>query len=102
MRIFPCPFPYGKALFYFGTQQCVPCKTLEPVLLELEDTYDHIPFYRCDITDGNLYRNMFSVMSVPTTILFDFRKSDRIELERLVGCYPKDKYIDMLNKHTKE
>lgn len=102
MRIFPCEFPYGKALFYFGAQQCAPCKTLEPMLLELENHFDDIPFYKCDITDNALYRNMFAVMSVPTTILFNFKITDRVELERLVGCYPKEKYINMLNKHIKE
>ncbi len=99
MRIFPCEFPYGKALFYFGTQQCVPCKTLKPILYDIEEEYgDDIPFYECDVSYNSLYRDMFAVMSVPTVILLQFRKTDRVELGRLVGCYPRERYINLLKK----
>jgi len=103
MRQFPCEFPgSGKALVYFGTQQCVPCKKVLPVLFELENIYKDVVFMACDITDGNYgsqaCRELFEIRGVPTVIMFNFIDGVRHEIGRISGLVSKQKYIEFIEK----
>ncbi len=103
MRMFPCELPYnGTALICFGTQSCVPCKSVTPIFFELEDAYSDIAFHYCDLSmNGDRYRQMFNVFGVPTIIVLKFHNGDMAEVDRISGAYPKQKYVDLIEKYSK-
>ena len=58
-------------LLEFGGVWCKPCKTLEPLLLKLGETWgDRIKLAKLDVDDSPELAMRYQVMSLPTTILF--------------------------------
>lgn len=101
MRIYPCELPLnGKAIFYIGTHSCVPCNRLMPLILDLEEEYHgYVDFYLIDATNNIEIRMQFAVMGVPAFIMCEFRDGHRLELGRLIGSYPKEKYVELIKNN---
>lgn len=97
---FPCQLPdYGRVIFYFGTHNCVPCRKLEPILYELEDEFgEDVKFYKCDLSEDDRYKYMFSVMGIPTVAFLEFVNGERIEHARLTGVFPKERYVNIIKE----
>ncbi len=84
----------GIVLVDFWAEWCMPCQALLPVIEELGKELDgvaKIGKVNCD--ENRELVKKFGVMSIPTVIFF----KDGVEVERLVGGYPKAKYIDRVN-----
>ena len=70
----------------FGAPWCGPCKMLDPVLEELAEEFDgQVDFYSVNVDDNQQLAMDFSIMGVPTVILF----RDGQPVERLTGFRPK-------------
>lgn len=71
----------------FFASWCGPCKMLAPVLEQLNDEMDEkFVFAKVDIDESLDVAKSFSVMSVPTLIVF----KDGAEVRRLIGLRGKE------------
>lgn len=73
-------------LVEFGAEWCGPCRLLEPVLEELAAEYgDQVDFYTVDVDQSPQLAMQYSVMGVPTVMLFQEGKL----VERMTGYRPR-------------
>jgi len=84
----------GVALLDFNAPWCGPCRSQEPILLELSDCYrSRATFATINIDDHRELAAQFQIRSIPTLIIF----KDGRELERLVGLQGFDNVSAMLD-----
>ena len=70
----------------FWAQWCGPCKALAPVLEEIaQESGGKFKVVKVNVDDNAGIANRFSVMNIPTMILF----KNGEEADRLVGLMPK-------------
>ncbi len=70
----------------FYATWCGPCKMYSPVIEEMANTYkEKIKVFKVDVDAANETAVNFSIMAVPTTLLF---KNGR-EIARIPGAVPK-------------
>ncbi len=50
---------------------CVPCKRLAPHIKSVEEKLPTVMFVEVDIDKAQIIRDNYSIMSVPTVLLFD-------------------------------
>jgi thioredoxin 1 len=82
----------------FTAVWCQPCKMLDPVVRQLADEWaGKVKVVKLDVDDNPQLAMEYSVMGVPTLILFKGGKP----VERLTGFQPKDrlqkKFLPHLN-----
>ncbi len=80
----------GIILVDFGAGWCGPCRMLGPIFEELSGEIGQVKFAKVDITECEEIAQKFSVMSIPTIILF----KDGKEEDRMMGLVPKDALKD--------
>jgi thioredoxin 1 len=79
----------------FWAAWCGPCKMAEPVLEELSDQYkDKLLIAKINVDDNQQNPGKYSVMSIPTTILFKGGE----EIGRQIGFAGKQAYEDLIKK----
>lgn len=79
----------------FWAPWCGPCQMAGPVLEELSEEYaDKAVVAKVNIDENQEYARQFSVMSIPTVILFQGGE----EKDRKIGFSGKQGYTDMLDK----
>jgi thioredoxin 1 len=77
----------------FGATWCAPCKMLEPVLIQLtQDWQNKARIVKMDVDESADIAQNYSIMSVPTVILF--KKGQAIK--RFSGFLPKDRVTGIL------
>ena len=85
----------GVVLVDFYATWCPPCKMLAPILDEISgDDKLGLPVAKLDIDKEMGIANEYTVMSVPTMIIF----KDGVERERIVGFRRKDQILDVVSK----
>lgn len=75
-------------LLELGSDQCVPCKEMAPILEELKGEYAgifQVEFF--DTRKEPAFKQIYNIEYIPTQILFD---ASGEELFRHVGVYPKE------------
>ena len=73
----------------FWAPWCGPCKTIEPILSELETRVNgKIEFAKVNIDENPLTASRCGVLSIPTTIVF----ADGEARETLIGARPRKHY----------
>jgi len=79
----------------FWAVWCGPCKMAEPVLEELSDQYkDKLLIVKINVDDNQQNPGKYSVLSIPTTILFKGGQ----EVGRQIGFAGKQAYEDLIKK----
>lgn len=80
----------GVTLVDFFATWCGPCKMLSPIVEEIGSEAQSFSVYKVDIDECEDLAMDYSVMSVPTLVIF----KDGEEAERLIGARSK---ADILN-----
>ena len=82
-------------LLDFYADWCGPCKMAEPVLEELSKDYkDKVVIAKMNVDQNQATSQKYSVMSIPTTILFKGAE----EVGRQVGFTGKKAYEDLIKR----
>jgi len=70
----------------FWAPWCGPCRMVGPIIEQLSAEYaGKVAFGKMNVDENQLVPSRFSVMSIPTIIVFSHGKA----VERIVGAYPK-------------
>ncbi|MGN0664104.1 MAG: thioredoxin [Negativibacillus sp.] len=84
----------GVSMVDFWATWCMPCQALLPVIEELgQELEGSVKIGKVNVDENRDLAKEFRVMSIPTVIFF----KDGQEVDRLVGGYPKAKYLERLN-----
>ena len=81
----------------FGSDTCVPCKMIKPVLEEISEEYKGK--LNVLILDVNQYQELameFGIMSIPTQIFYD---KDGKAVGGHVGFIPKEAFKEIIKEH---
>jgi len=79
-----------------GAKTCVPCRMMEPILVELEKDYKgKAAVVFIDVREDNASAKRFGIRAIPTQIFFD--KAGK-EVSRHEGFMDKKTIADRLNK----
>ncbi len=86
----------GKAVLVdFNAEWCGPCKKLKPILDTLSDEFaQQVDFFEVDVGKDPLLAQKFSVMSLPTILIF---QSGEVK-ERVIGLLSQDKIRAKIKK----
>jgi len=75
-------------LIEFGSESCVPCKMMQPVLAELEKEYTGQMVVKfIDVYENPSIAEQYSIRAIPTQIFFD---ENGREIARHTGFFSKD------------
>ncbi len=75
---------------------CGPCRMIAPVIDELARDYsDRLVVGKLNVDDNPQTANQFGIMSIPTLLIM----KNGIEVDRMVGAFPKLLIEDKLKKH---
>lgn len=85
----------GVVLVDFFATWCGPCKMLAPVLEELESDRS-VKIVKVDVDECETLAQQYSIMSVPTLLLF----KDGKLLDTKMGYMPKELITDWINKKS--
>jgi thioredoxin 1 len=79
----------------FWAEWCGPCKMAGPVLEDLSESFkDKVLVMKLNVDENPVMSQKYSVMSIPTTILF----KDGKELGRQVGFSGKEAFETLMKK----
>lgn len=80
----------------FWAEWCAPCRTLAPVLEEVEKEYDgRLAFAKMDVSKNKAVSSRLKITAIPTMILF----KNGIQVNSIIGAVSKEKIKGMVNEH---
>jgi thioredoxin 1 len=78
----------------FTASWCAPCRALAPVISSLEPEFPDVQFETVDIETDTEVTQQYAVRTIPTVVILN----NGVEVDRLIGSNPKQKYIDAITK----
>ena len=87
----------GKpTLAEFGSNTCIPCKQMKPILEQLDVDYaDQINVVVVEVYEQRDVTQLYRIMTIPTQIIFN---NSGIEVARHIGVWPREEIEAELNK----
>jgi thioredoxin 1 len=83
----------------FWAPWCGPCRMVGPVIEQLAAEYaGKVAFGKINIDENQTVPSSFSVMSIPTIVVFHKGKA----VERIVGAYPKTQIEAMFKRYIRQ
>lgn len=82
----------GTVLIDFYADWCGPCKSMKPIIEEIENENPNANFYMVNIDDDMDLAKKFKVMSIPTIIIF----KNGQEAKKFIGLTEKNEIVDNL------
>ncbi len=79
----------------FYADWCLPCQALKPILEKIEKEYKNVKMAKVNIEKNKELASKFSIMSIPTLILFKNGK----EIDRIIGLMPENAIREWLEKN---
>ena len=80
----------------FWAEWCGPCKTLGPIIDEIESEYKNsLDVAKVDIDQNQDYAAKYGVRNIPTVLLI----KDGEVVDKHVGVAPKQKYVDSIKNY---
>ena len=77
----------------FGATRCSPCKAYAPIIEKVSEELTNVDFYEIDVDDEIEISNLFSIRSLPTTVVINTEGKKNV----FSGTMQKSKLIDMIN-----
>ena len=78
----------------FYADWCVPCRRLDPILRDIAHYYGgEVDFYRINVDKNPDIASVFQVRSIPYLLICPLDE----EPKEVIGLYPKQEYIRVLN-----
>ena len=81
-----------------GSVNCIPCKMMQPVMKEIEETYKEkvkVVFYDVWTEEGKPYGEKYGIKLIPTQVFLD---ENGKEFYRHEGFFPKSEIKALLEK----
>lgn len=89
----------GVTLVDFGTPYCPPCRTLLPILEDLDREFGgKLRIVKVDCTESPGSASAYGVQSTPTVIVFH----NGVPVEKLVGLQSKASYRSIASRYLKQ
>ncbi|MCB0415453.1 MAG: thioredoxin [Bdellovibrionales bacterium] len=85
----------GTILVDFWAEWCGPCRALGPKLEEISNEMDEVKIIKVNVDENPGAPARYGVRGIPTMIVF----KDGQEVEQIVGNYPKENIVEVLQKH---
>lgn len=82
-----------KLLVDFSANWCGPCKTLKPILENVEKNYSDVEFLSVDIDNNKDAAVKLGIRAVPTVMVFDGQSL----VKTLLGVLPDSHYREILD-----
>lgn len=85
----------GPVVIDFWAEWCGPCRTISPIIDELQDEFEgRVTIGKCDVDSNDEVASEFSVRNIPTII---FIKDGKV-VDKQVGATSKAALIQKINE----
>jgi len=79
----------------FSASWCLPCRSYTPIFENVSNEVNDMNFYSVDVEDEMEISELFSIKSIPTTIIIN-KKGEKIAYS---GMIQKSKLVEMINNN---
>lgn len=79
----------------FWAPWCGPCRALGPIIEELANEYATVKVGKLNVDENGNTSVEYGITSIPSVLFF---KGGKL-VEKLVGAHPKNKFVELINKH---
>ena len=88
--------PEGITMIDFTSPYCPPCKTLLPILEQLDVELNHrIAIWQINVDESPLAASELGIMGTPTVVIYQNGQP----VEKLTGLRPKQVYVNILSRY---
>lgn len=80
------------AVIDFFASWCAPCKTIAPILEELDDEFDDVNFYKVNTENQTELAQVFQIRSIPSLLFIPVNEKPQMAM----GVLPKETLVNIM------